>query len=596
MKKQKTFWLWSILAAVGLIVLIGATSSAYPAAESDAAPAANSDAQTGQPPVVLVHGLCGTDDWGLLEQTLNQQGITTAAVDFRGVDGPYTNGDIKIYAQELDSFIQKEFPGQQVDIVAHSMGGLISRYYITSDDYAGNVRKLITLGTPNGGSWWGRIQSFGTAGFAVLSDLTVNAAIFSESECFMEYDRPAFKQMRPGSNFLQTLNSRSIPGSVDIHTIIGRDNSLMGFVSAGDSFVSVKSTRLKDYPLYQTLDTHISYTDNPDTVALVLTLLHSQSPPTAITWQSFEYWPVSDETNAPIQMSDVADQNFLRNNVVRDFGFERHNQFHFGITAYASYAQHRLQVIMPMSGTVKYISSPGFSHCDQSLVIEHPEKGIYTRYFPLSEVYISEGEFVQAGEFIGATSGPQADCSDASANLDFQVLTHFYPLLDNRAASYLNPLAFYPQVNFDTPEISQLNLSDDFVPAPIPDDTVEGEIVQVGSQDMWLAFRVLTVDRDIDDVSIWIDDSLKPLYRFDYYLGTSQENASTDWSGRGFASTRDLDIGQPSEDWFYYHLYAPTDVAMQALLEDGQPHTIYIRAYDVFGNMDEVSFQIELVQ
>jgi triacylglycerol esterase/lipase EstA (alpha/beta hydrolase family) len=91
MKKQKTFWLWSILAAVGLIVLIGATSSAYPAAESGAAPAAKSDAQTGQPPVVLVHGLCGTDEWGLLEQTLNQQGITTAAVDFRGVDGPYTN-------------------------------------------------------------------------------------------------------------------------------------------------------------------------------------------------------------------------------------------------------------------------------------------------------------------------------------------------------------------------------------------------------------------------------------------------------------------------------------------------------------------------
>jgi hypothetical protein len=35
---------------------------------------------------------------------------------------------------------------------------------------------------------------------------------------------------------------------------------------------------------------------------------------------------------------------------------------------------------------------------------------------------------------------------------------------------------------------------------------------------------------------------------------------------------------------------------MQKRLEDGQLHTIHIRAYDVFGNMDEVSFQIELVQ
>ncbi|HUC20970.1 MAG TPA: hypothetical protein VMR98_05790, partial [Candidatus Polarisedimenticolaceae bacterium] len=40
----------------------------------------------------------------------------------------------------------------QIDIVAHSMGGLIARNYITSSSYQNDVRNLIQLGTPNAGS------------------------------------------------------------------------------------------------------------------------------------------------------------------------------------------------------------------------------------------------------------------------------------------------------------------------------------------------------------------------------------------------------------------------------------------------------------
>jgi len=72
-------------------------------------------------------------------------------------------------AQQLDSFIKKiqsQFPKkneQKIDIVAHSMGGLITRYYMrygTKDvlndekfvanfDGAKNIRKVVFLGTPN---------------------------------------------------------------------------------------------------------------------------------------------------------------------------------------------------------------------------------------------------------------------------------------------------------------------------------------------------------------------------------------------------------------------------------------------------------------
>lgn len=40
----------------------------------------------------------------------------------------------------------------RVDIVAHSMGGLVARQYIESDDYQNDVFHLVTLGTPHNGS------------------------------------------------------------------------------------------------------------------------------------------------------------------------------------------------------------------------------------------------------------------------------------------------------------------------------------------------------------------------------------------------------------------------------------------------------------
>lgn len=40
----------------------------------------------------------------------------------------------------------------QVDLVAHSMGGLVARSYIESSSYAGDVHALVQIGTPNSGS------------------------------------------------------------------------------------------------------------------------------------------------------------------------------------------------------------------------------------------------------------------------------------------------------------------------------------------------------------------------------------------------------------------------------------------------------------
>ncbi len=47
---------------------------------------------------------------------------------------------------------RKKFPHQTIDILCHSMGGIVARQYLQGDSYKGNVERLVMMGTPNRGS------------------------------------------------------------------------------------------------------------------------------------------------------------------------------------------------------------------------------------------------------------------------------------------------------------------------------------------------------------------------------------------------------------------------------------------------------------
>jgi pimeloyl-ACP methyl ester carboxylesterase len=55
-------------------------------------------------------------------------------------------------ARKLHEELNRELPGQTVDVVAHSFGGLVARYFIQNLGGANRVRHLITMGTPHRGS------------------------------------------------------------------------------------------------------------------------------------------------------------------------------------------------------------------------------------------------------------------------------------------------------------------------------------------------------------------------------------------------------------------------------------------------------------
>ncbi len=102
----------------------------------------------------------------------------------------YGLGDIRTNSARLASTVaavKARTGATKVDIVSHSMGGLVSRYYVKNLGGAANVDSLIMLGTPNYGTNLANIAEFLTFGSCV-----------GITSC---------EQMARGSGFLNDLNA-----------------------------------------------------------------------------------------------------------------------------------------------------------------------------------------------------------------------------------------------------------------------------------------------------------------------------------------------------------------------------------------------------
>jgi pimeloyl-ACP methyl ester carboxylesterase len=111
-----------------------------------------------RPPVILVHGFQSLDNydeeeiWNVMKNSLTSSGLTVYVSHYAW--GSVTSEPIRRYAESLKGEIDQIRRNEgvdKVDIVAHSMGGLVARRYIESGGGEGYVRKLIMLETPNRG-------------------------------------------------------------------------------------------------------------------------------------------------------------------------------------------------------------------------------------------------------------------------------------------------------------------------------------------------------------------------------------------------------------------------------------------------------------
>jgi triacylglycerol lipase len=147
------------------------------------------------PPVLLIHGYLATrGSLHLLERHLGQRGHVVMSYKL----GPINLGDIRdsagLIARKVESIVAQTGV-TQVDVVGHSMGGLVGLYYLKRLGGRHRVRRLVLLGTPARGTWSALFGLF-TAPLGLAS-----------------------LQLLPGSPFLRDLAETPLPDGVQVTSI-----------------------------------------------------------------------------------------------------------------------------------------------------------------------------------------------------------------------------------------------------------------------------------------------------------------------------------------------------------------------------------------
>lgn len=172
----RTFGRARLLAAiVGVVLAVFAVSAAGAGAEEPPPPPGANPASC-QPtaqhprPVILVHGTFANrfDNWGLLSPALADDGYCVYALNYgaNGFTGDWVYGlaPVESSASELSTFVQQvlaETGASQVDIVGHSQGGMMPRYYLASLGGAQYVHTLVGLAPSNHGTTFNGLATLG---------------------------------------------------------------------------------------------------------------------------------------------------------------------------------------------------------------------------------------------------------------------------------------------------------------------------------------------------------------------------------------------------------------------------------------------------
>ncbi|GAB2804581.1 triacylglycerol lipase [Actinoallomurus bryophytorum] len=224
MRRSLGTFLAVVLAAFTCLLAVGQTGTANAATHI---------------PVVFVHGYSGSaSNWTTAESVFAAGGYTSTEMYAFQYNWAQSN---KTSAASLRSYVQQVLSrtgASQVDIVNHSMGGLVSEWYINELGGQPYVRHLASIAGANHGTTF-------------ASACTIN---------------PSCVEMLPGSSFIQTVTAGDeTPGNTRYAT----------WYSACDGvIIPYTSTRLNGATNNNVAcQTHIGYLTDTTTLAAVRTFL-----------------------------------------------------------------------------------------------------------------------------------------------------------------------------------------------------------------------------------------------------------------------------------------------------------------------------------
>jgi triacylglycerol esterase/lipase EstA (alpha/beta hydrolase family) len=171
-------------------------------------------------PVILVHGTFAdmSDSWQALSPLLYDNGYCVFALNYGSYNGSgdlgvYATGDIAGSAKQLSSFVNKVLAATRatkVDLVGHSQGGMMPRYYIKNLGGASKVDTLVGLAPSNHGT--------------TLEGLFTLAGYFPGGSSIAGADCPACEEQEAGSSFITNLNAGGETAPGVNYTVIESDN------------------------------------------------------------------------------------------------------------------------------------------------------------------------------------------------------------------------------------------------------------------------------------------------------------------------------------------------------------------------------------
>ncbi|RMZ77138.1 hypothetical protein DV737_g4492, partial [Chaetothyriales sp. CBS 132003] len=206
-------------------------------------------------PIVLAHGLLGFDElrlagkwfpgvqyWRGIREALEQKGIEVITTTVP------TTGSIEERALVLHEQIKTKAPGKDVNIIAHSMGGLDSRYLISSiRPTEFKVLSLTTIATPHRGSSAADMlfRDIGADNVAslyrLLSRLKIDTGAFAQLTC--EYVQDKFNPAVPDDRQVRYF-SYGASATPHVLSIFRLSHDLMEVIEGpNDGLVSVRSSK-----------------------------------------------------------------------------------------------------------------------------------------------------------------------------------------------------------------------------------------------------------------------------------------------------------------------------------------------------------------
>jgi len=230
-------------------------------------------------PVILVNGTFANqdDNWQAASPLLANHGYCVFAFNYGGTSPSAVvqgTGDIAASAGQLGAFVTRVLAATgavKADLVGHSQGGMMPRYYLKFLGGAAHVNKLVALAPSNHGTTLDGLTALATALGAVFGSGLVTGTL--NALC------TACVQQEAGSSFLASLNAGGDTVAGVSYTVIEsrNDEVVTPFTSAFLSGPGVTGITLQNQCVLDQSD-HLEIAADPVALADVLNALDLAHP------------------------------------------------------------------------------------------------------------------------------------------------------------------------------------------------------------------------------------------------------------------------------------------------------------------------------